>query len=77
MVVSKPAPIACTLSPAEFKHRAAWMARLTESALVAHRIHGGTHATPCSAIREPRHLICKISGNLNLFSRPVKPDNQA
>ncbi|MEC4718412.1 hypothetical protein RY831_04595 [Noviherbaspirillum sp. CPCC 100848] len=42
MVANKPAPIACTLSPAEFKHRAAWIAQLTETALMAHRIHGGT-----------------------------------
>lgn len=42
MVANKPAPIACTLSPTEFKHRAAWIAQLTETALMAHRIDGGT-----------------------------------
>lgn len=42
MVANKPAPIACTLTPNEFKDRAAWLPRLADDALLAHRIHGGT-----------------------------------
>jgi hypothetical protein len=42
MAANKPAPIACTLTPNEFKDRAAWLSRLADEALLAHRIHGGT-----------------------------------
>ena len=33
MAANKPAPIACTLSSAEFKTRAAWIAQLTDTTL--------------------------------------------
>jgi hypothetical protein len=42
MAANKPAPIACTLTPNEFKDRAASLRRLADDALLAHRIHGGT-----------------------------------
>ncbi|OGB24861.1 MAG: hypothetical protein A3I66_13730 [Burkholderiales bacterium RIFCSPLOWO2_02_FULL_57_36] len=42
MAVNKPAPIACTLSPAEFNNRAAWIAQLAGTVLLSHRIDGGT-----------------------------------
>ena len=42
MAANKPAPIACTLSPGEFKTRAAWIAQVTDTALMAYRIDGGT-----------------------------------
>ncbi|WP_132979857.1 MULTISPECIES: hypothetical protein [unclassified Pigmentiphaga] len=42
MDASKPAPIACTLTPNEFKSRAAWISQLTETSLVAHRLEGDT-----------------------------------
>lgn len=42
MAPNKPAPIACTLSPMEFSARAASIAQLTVTALLAHRIDGST-----------------------------------
>lgn len=42
MDANKPAPIACTLPLKEFKSRAAWIAQLTETSLLAHRIEGDT-----------------------------------
>lgn len=38
--VSKPAPIACTLSAANFKERAAWLRELTSRALLSHQLEG-------------------------------------
>lgn len=42
MNANKPAPITCTLSPAEFKDRSAWIAKVTTEALLTHHIQGGT-----------------------------------
>ncbi|CAN7595018.1 hypothetical protein LJR289_004320 [Pseudoduganella sp. LjRoot289] len=35
-----PAPIACTLSAANFKERAIWLRELTARALLSHRVEG-------------------------------------
>ena len=40
MNISKPAPIACTLSAANFKERALWLRDLTSRALLRHQLDG-------------------------------------
>jgi hypothetical protein len=42
MNTEKPAPMACTLSGADFKRRAQWLNDLTSEALVGHRVEGLT-----------------------------------
>lgn len=40
MIPIAPAPIACTLSAANFKERATWLRELTERALLSHHVEG-------------------------------------
>lgn len=40
VVEHRPAPIACTLSSADFKGRALWLSELKERALISHRVEG-------------------------------------
>lgn len=40
MIPIAPAPIACTLSAANFKERAIWLRELTAHALLSHRVVG-------------------------------------
>jgi hypothetical protein len=42
MAANKSAPIACTLTPSEFKSRATWIQQLTDKALLAHHIDDAT-----------------------------------
>lgn len=42
MDASKPVPIACMLSPDEFKGRLAWIEKLTAEALLTHHVKDGT-----------------------------------
>lgn len=42
MGANNPAPIACTLTPREFKDRAAWLSQLADDALIAHRVRSET-----------------------------------
>ena len=42
MNMNEAAPVACTLSPLEFRSRASWLRRLTDKALISHTLRGST-----------------------------------